>query len=168
MYTIHIVILPLITMVIVSFHILLNQILGVSVPIGVTQENPPIPFFPNFLYRDLIAWSIGFIALLCLAMLVPWGLGEKADPFASAPTGIKPEWYFLPLYQTLKIVPAEVFSISGELLVNTLVGVVSLFWLTIPFLDRRASRNMKSRLFTAIGILLILYLTITIALAYAT
>ncbi|MEK7251247.1 MAG: cytochrome b N-terminal domain-containing protein, partial [Bacteroidota bacterium] len=59
MYVIHITILPLITLVIVGFHLLLNQVFGSSVPMGVEEKSPPIPFFPNFLYRDLIAWTVG-------------------------------------------------------------------------------------------------------------
>jgi len=168
MYTIHIVILPLTSLIIVSFHLLTNQLLGSSMPLGVEEKRPAIRFFPNFLYRDLIAWTLGFISLLALATLIPWGLGERADPFASAPLGIKPEWYFLPLYQTLRIVPSTVFSVSGEFFVNGIVGLVAVLWAGIPFLDRKASRGEKSRLFTVLGILLIAYLAITIILAYAT
>jgi cytochrome b6 len=106
--------------------------------------------------------------LLCLATILPADIGEKADPLASAPFGIKPEWYFLPLYQSLKIVPSTIFSISGEFFVNLLVLVGSGFWLAIPFLDRKASRNQRSIPFVIIGIVLIFYLAITIVLAYAT
>ena len=40
----------------------------------------------------------------------PWELGEKADPFASAPAGIRPEWYFLAPFYTLKLIPSHVSS----------------------------------------------------------
>lgn len=168
MYVIHITILPLTTIVVVSLHLLFSQILGPSIPIGVQEKKPPIPFFPNFMYRDALAWTFGFLALLALALLVPTGIGEEADPLASAPAGIKPEWYFLPLYQTLRIVPATIFTISGELIVNALVGIASVAWLCIPFLDRSASKGTRSRPFTIVGICLIAYLVVTIALAYWT
>ena len=42
-------------------------------------------FFPNFFLRELMVWY-GVLALLgTLAAIFPWELGEKADPFASAP-----------------------------------------------------------------------------------
>ena len=41
-------------------------------------------------------------ALGALAAIFPWELGEKADPFSSAPIGIRPEWYFLAEFYTLK------------------------------------------------------------------
>jgi cytochrome b6 len=168
MYSIHIIILPLVTIVIMALHLLLNQIFGSSVPLGTNVNNRPLPFFPNFLYRDLIAWCIGFIALLTLATLSPWSIGEKANPLASAPVGIKPEWYFLPLYQTLKIVPSSLAGINGELLVNGMVGIASVLWLVIPFIDLKSKKQQKSSLFTALGVLLILYLATTIILASIT
>jgi cytochrome b6 len=143
----------------------MSQVFGSSVPIGTEQRKPPIPFFPNFMYRDLIAWVIGFIALIALATISPWGLGPKADPLASAPAGIKPEWYFLPLYQTLKIAPSTVFGISGELIVNALVGIGSLFWFCVPFIDRKANLGKQSLPFTALGLILIGYIAATIFFA---
>lgn len=166
MYVLHITILPIIALAIVSFHLLMSQVFGSSVPVGAVERKSAIPFFPNFLYRDLIAWTVGFLALLALATLVPWGIGEKADPLASAPAGIKPEWYFLPLYQTLRMVPASLFGINGELVVNGLVGIASILWLAIPFLDRKSSHGKKSTLFTILGVTLMMYLAVTIILAY--
>jgi len=168
MYSIHIIILPLSALVIMSFHLLLNQLLGSSIPRGTIEGGPPIRFFPNFMYRDLIAWTIGLISLLAIAIMLPWGLSDKADPLASAPLGIKPEWYFLPLYQTLRMAPATVFTLNGELIVNVVVGIVATFWFAIPFIDRKANRGQKSTAFTLLGIVLILYLATTILLAYTT
>ena len=166
MYSIHVIVLPLATLITVCLHILLSQIQGSSVPVGVKETRAAVPFFPNFLYRDLIAWGIGFIGLLALATLLPRGIGEKADMLASAPVGIKPEWYFLPLYQTLKFVPSSVFGMNGELIVNCLVGLASMLWLVVPFVDRESRTEQTSPVFTALGVLLILYLTMTIVLAY--
>lgn len=168
MYSIHIIYLPLIALAIISFHILLSQISGSSIPMGTAERRPPIRFFPNFLYRDFIAWGLGLVALLVLATMLPWGLGDKADPFASAPAGIRPEWYFWPLYQTLRMVPAQLLGMNGELIVNLIVGALTLFWFSIPFIDKRAARGVPSPVFTAIGVLLIGYMLLTIGLAYFT
>lgn len=168
MYGMHVVVLPLLTLGFVALHLVLNQILGQSVPIGVTTKNPAIPFFPNFALRDLRAWTVAFAVLCTVAFLLPWPVGEKADPFASAPEGIKPEWYFLILYQTLRIVPSTILSLSGEMIVNLAVLVVSVVWLLIPFLDRKASIEQKSPGFTYLGLGAILYMGTMVALAYLT
>ncbi len=59
-------------------------------------------FFPTFLAKDAIGWLIGFALLVYLAVVSPWEIGVKADPLASAPLGIKPEWYFWAQFQLLK------------------------------------------------------------------
>ena len=166
MYSLHVIILPIVTLMILTFHIALNQVYGSSIPIGITETRPPLRFFPNFFYRDIISWIVGLICLVALAVISPWGLGEKADPLASAPAGIKPEWYFLPLYQTLKIVPATVLSINGELVVNSLVVVSTVLWIAVPFMDRRALHGAKNKVMKLIGILVIAYLVLMIVLAY--
>ena len=84
--------------------------------------------------------------LAALAAFWPAELGKKADPFAPAPIGIKPEWYFMFMFQTLKYLPGYILGIEGEL-----VGVLGFAWaasfsLLIPFLDRRAARGEPSRL----------------------
>jgi cytochrome b6 len=168
MYTIHTIILPLIALFMIGLHLLLNQVYRTSVPIGARIIDPPIPFFPNFVLRDFISWVVGLAVLLTLATWMPWEIGEKADPLASAPFGIKPEWYFLPLYQSLKMVPATLFSLSGELIVNVLVLLGTFFWVAIPFIDRSSSIEKQSRPFTFLGVIVIAYLVVTIVLAYAT
>ena len=46
-------------------------------------------FFPNFALRELMAWYVALGVLGALAAIFPWDLGVKADPFVSAPAGIK-------------------------------------------------------------------------------
>jgi cytochrome b6 len=168
MYTLHVIILPLTGIFVVAFHLLYNQYSGVSVPVGTVGDRKPIPFFPNFAYRDTLAWMLGFAVLLTLAAIVPRELGEKADPMASAPPGMKPEWYFLPLYQTLRMVPSSVAGIDGELIVNGAVGILIALWAIIPFMDRRSAQGQRSPVFTGIGIVAILYIAGTILLGYFT
>ena len=168
MYSLHVIVLPLIACVVITFHLLLNQFSGISVPVGTPVTKKPIRFFPDFAYRDIIAWLAGFAVLLILATLMPKELGEKADPMASAPPGMKPEWFFLPLYQTLRMVPATVLGIDGELLVNAALAILIGLWALIPFIDRKSARGLKSPLFTAIGILLIAYMAATILAGYFT
>ncbi len=75
-----------------------------------------MPFFPNFLLRDLLLWLIVLNVLAILAVFFPWEFGKKADAFAPAPAGIRPEWYFLFMFQTLKYFPARILFIDGEVL----------------------------------------------------
>ncbi len=51
-------------------------------------------------------WYVALAVLAALALFLPWELGKKADAFAAVPAGIRPEWYFLAMFQTLKLIPA--------------------------------------------------------------
>lgn len=166
LFAIHTIILPIISIFIISFHVILQQVLGTSIPPKIREQQSGIRFMPNFFYRDLITWTIGFILLFGCATILPWKLGEKADPYASAPAGIKPEWYFLPLYQGLKMVPNRILSLNGEMVINIFILLSSILWLSIPFLDYKANRDENSPIFTFLGVILIMYCIISVLLAY--
>ena len=73
-----------------------------------------MPFFPNYILRDVLAWYVVLAVLAALAAFYPWELGKKADPFAVVPPGIRPEWYFLAMFHTLKLLPSHVLGFEGE------------------------------------------------------
>ncbi len=105
-----------------------------------------VPFFPNYLLDEVIAWYIGLGILIVLASLFPAGLEDQANPLKT-PAHIKPEWYFLFLYQTLKLVSRTV----GVLI----PGVGILLLVLVPFVDRGPSRRMRNRKIL-IGILVVI------------
>ena len=140
----HVAVLPGITTLLLGLHVALVQWFGISVPPKVEmqwdfapRERREMKFFPNFALRELMAWYVALGILGVLAALFPWGLGTKADPFAPAPAGIKPEWYFLFAFQTLKLIPAKVAHIDGEVLGVLAFGAAGLLWLLLPFVEHR-------------------------------
>jgi quinol-cytochrome oxidoreductase complex cytochrome b subunit len=144
----HVAVLPGIATTLIFVHIVLVQRFGISVPPSVEtsyvthpEKRREMKFFPNFFLREMMAWYIALAVLGVLAALAPWGLGEKADPFAPAPAGIKPEWYFLFMFQTLKLIPAKVWFIDGELLGILAFGAAGAVWLLLPFFDRKQSHR---------------------------
>lgn len=158
LFALHVAILPLSALLILGGHLLLNQLHGTSKPIAVYNEGPPIPFFPNFLRRDWMAWLVASVILVGVAAAFPGDLAPKADPISSAPAGIRPEWYFWFLYQTLKVVPAQVLSLSGEFVVNVLVLVAGLIWWMIPFLNRKAGKERRTPFYQFLGMAVLGYL----------
>src|SRR6516164_5190112 len=85
--------------------------------------------------KPLMVWYVALGVLGALAAIFPWNLGVKADPFAPAPAGIKPEWYFLFMFQTLKLIPPKVWFIDGEVVGILAFGAVALTFLVLPFFD---------------------------------
>ena len=107
-YAFHVSVLPALAFMLVSLHVLLVQKHGMSVPPSIEAEGGPkrpIKFVPQFLLRDLVGWLVALALLAAVAAFLPAHLGVKADPFAPAPAGIKPEWYFMFMFQSLKYFP---------------------------------------------------------------
>jgi cytochrome b6 len=152
MFSVHVVLLPGLVLLFLSAHLLLVQILGTSAPIGY-KESGRIKgydkFFPTFLAKDAIGWLIGFGLILYLAVFLPGPIGLVANPLSPAPEGIKPEWYFWAQFLLLKDFSFE----GGELLAIVLISLGAVIWFMVPFLDKQASREEKSPVFTIIGLL---------------
>jgi cytochrome b6 len=168
----HVAVLPGLATVLLAMHLLLVQRLGMSVPPGVEraiaagrQPARAMPFFPNFLLRDIIGWYAALGVLGALAAIFPWELGTKADAFASAPAGIRPEWYFLFMFQTLKLLPAKVLFLEGEFAGLVGFSLAAAVWLVVPFLDYRAGFGRVTRFFTGLGIFALGFIVVMSALA---
>jgi cytochrome b6 len=169
----HVAVLPGLTTLFLLLHLALVQKWGISTPLETEQEHansgsdvPVMPFFPNFLLRELMAWYGALGVLGVLAALFPWELGSKADPFAAAPAGIRPEWYFLAPFYTLQLIPGHVWIVEGELLGLIGFGLLALWWTSLPFWATNRQGEIKTRLVTGAGVALIAYLATFSALGY--
>jgi quinol-cytochrome oxidoreductase complex cytochrome b subunit len=99
-----------------------------------------VPFYPDHLRQE--AWVglgllLGILLVGVLGLFFPVGLEAPADPM-NTPTDVRPEWYFLFLYQLLKHIPKTIGAVIPVL------GIVLLvIW---PFLDRRPRQLRLARL----------------------
>ncbi len=167
-FAIHVAVLPMLFIALLGFHLLMVQLQGMSIPPGVVKKQRRIkmmPFFPNFLLRDLLGWVVALGCLVAIAALFPWELGVKADPFAPAPAGIRPEWYFVFMFETLKYIPAKVGFIDGEVLGILGFGLVAFLLLCVPFLYEKTG-GRSARLFAALGIVALIFMLVMTAISY--
>jgi len=156
----HVAVLPAITTVILATHVYLVQRHGMSVPPGIEASGArprTMKFVPNFALRDMVGWLAALGALAALAALFPWELGVKADPYVPAPAGIRPEWYFGWMFQTLRMLPSHILGMEGELVGILGIGAASLLWVVAPFLDDPKGRGPRARWWTVVGVVAILY-----------
>jgi cytochrome b6 len=168
----HVAVLPGLATLLLAIHLFLVQRLGMSVPPSVEHAiaegrtaQRSMPFFPNFLLRDMMGWYAALGVLGGLAAIFPWELGTKADAFAAAPAGIRPEWYFLFMFQTLKYLPAKILFMEGEFAGLLVFGAAGVVWILVPFLDRKIGFGRLTRFFIGLGIFVIGYIVVLSALA---
>ncbi|UCC79081.1 MAG: cytochrome bc complex cytochrome b subunit [Candidatus Zixiibacteriota bacterium] len=161
----HVAVLPGICTVLLAAHIILIQRHGMSTPVSIEKEietgkarRLEIPFFPNFLYRDMLGWTLALGLIILLSTLFPWELGEKADILKPAPPHVRPEWFFVFMYQTLKYVP-KALGVFG-------FAVAGIIWIILPFMDGKSNRGERNRIFTIIGVAALLYIIIFTFIGY--
>ena len=158
-FGIHVCMLPIFLFILLAIHIYLVQKQGMSLPLEaeVKQEKvKEIPFWPNFVFRETIVWLLLVGILFSVAIFFPPSLEKAADVMAPAPEGIKPEWYFLFLFQTLKIFPAHVLFVSGETLAVLLMFFAAALFFFLPFFDNKPTRT-KGKFITCLAFVFILY-----------
>ncbi|MBI1977661.1 MAG: cytochrome bc complex cytochrome b subunit [Candidatus Omnitrophica bacterium] len=156
-FVIHVIILPWTVFFMVLIHLVLVRFQGIATldPVDSKEETKSkreVPFFPHHVTKEGIVFFILLGVLVTLSILHPFELGEKADPLQT-PHGIKPEWYFLPMYQVLKYFP--------KLIGIFIVSLAPLFLFIWPFVDRTKERHpLKRPISIAFGILVVLSLLI--------
>ena len=134
-FGIHVLVLPLSLAAVLAIHLVLVHQLGLASPkrpeprvrTPEIESEPLRPFFPHYILDELVAWYVLLAVLVVLASVFPAGLEEQANPLQT-PAHIKPEWYYLGVYELLKLVP----RIRGVLAPIVGIGLL-MVW---PFLDR--------------------------------
>jgi len=162
-YSVHVLVLPLAIGVVILLHLALVVRQGIASPPAELERGAPprtsdgayarfyretsaeskargVPFWPDVIAKDIVV-AAGVVALLVvLASLQGAGLESPADPTDTAYVP-RPEWYFLPFFQLLKLVPGALESFIA-------VGVPSLIALALlllPFFDRGSVRSLTRR-----------------------
>ncbi len=169
-YAFHVALLPAIFTLVISAHLLFVQRQGMHAPESFEKLPPEkkktIPFFPNFMLKDFLLWLVVLNILLYLAVFFPWELGVKADPFVSAPAGIRPEWYFMFMFQSLKLLPGHIWIFEGEVVGVMFFTIIGIAWLFVPFWERKAKPGRKLQSMKLIGIVAIIYILVMTVLGY--
>lgn len=124
----------------------------------VKDEGETIPFYPDHVITEakvVLGIMILVIIIGIIGSFAPVGVEEPANPLLT-PAHVKPEWYFLALYQLLKFVPETAGVVSIVLAV-----VIVALW---PFIDRKKETTTKARnirfVITIIGVIVVVAMTI--------
>ncbi len=129
-YGLHVLLLPPLTMLLIGVHIYLVRKHGVAPSPG-DELLPRRLFYPRQVFIDTVAIFLAFAILFVMAIAVRVPLGQLADPTDISFTP-RPEWYFLFLFQLLKLMPGPL-EIVGSVI---LPGLAVMALILLPFVDR--------------------------------
>jgi ubiquinol-cytochrome c reductase cytochrome b subunit len=148
-YALHTLLLPGTTVLLITFHIYLVRRHGITpVPNDARSKHK---FYPKQAFRDVFAVFVAFALLFGAAAFLDVPLERIADPTDTAYVP-RPEWYFLFLFQLLKVFQGKL-EVIGTVVIPTL-AVLAL--VLLPFLSRRQVRMLTVRL-QAAGIVLLVF-----------
>jgi len=126
--------------------------------IDTSSKDNSVPFYPVHVSNEakvVLGVSVVAIVIGLIGLFSPVGLGEPADPM-NTPAHVKPEWYFLGLYQLLKYI-----SKTAGAVVPILGVMVITFW---PFIDRKPDASTRSYRRRAIGVALFMIILIAMTI----
>lgn len=173
-FAFHVLWLPLLLTVLVSLHLIVVIRQGIAarprdLEVGAPRstKDPSYPafyreayaatkragvrFWPDILGKDAIVSAATVLIIVVMALAFETPLEAPADPTDTAYVP-RPEWYFLPIYQLLSLVPGSLESVVA-------VGVPTallIAMLALPFFDRGSRRNLLRRPAAMAGLALLL------------
>jgi quinol-cytochrome oxidoreductase complex cytochrome b subunit len=122
------------------------------------NKDDTIPFYPDHVLTEF--WvAVGLLVIIIIIGLIgifsPVGIGDPADPM-DTPAHVKPEWYFLALYQLLKFIPKSAGAV-GPLIALILV-------ILLPFIDSKPDKSKKSQRIRFYTVLVLLVISIALTI----
>ncbi len=147
-YGMHVLLLPPATILLIALHVFLVRKHGVAPEPG-DEQLPKKQFFPAQVFKDTVAIFIAFAILYTLALVARVPLEQLADPTDTAYIP-RPEWYFLFLFQTLKLFNGPLEVVGSVVLPGLAVTALIL----VPFIDRGHLVKASKRTF-AIGVVVL-------------
>lgn len=162
-FVLHAAILPVTIVLLVSVHITVIRLQGIT-EFRFKDEESGSPktfnFFPDHLYTELMIGLVLMILLSALATISPATLGPAANPLQT-PEIIKPEWFFYVAFRWLKL-----FSGTAAILSMGFVLFVMFTWPFTDALIRKKTRFQEASVWIGIlGVLTIVALTVWEAVA---
>ena len=133
-YALHAMLLPLLLLVFAAAHVAAMRRHGITPPPNAPRDRDE-PFWPRQALYDAAFALLLLAALLAVALRQGAPLQGPADPAGAA--NPRPEWYFRPLFQLLKLMPPRLEALGTVVLPL----LAALFLALLPILDRGARRR---------------------------
>jgi ubiquinol-cytochrome c reductase cytochrome b subunit len=140
-YSMHVLLLPPATALLIAIHVYLVRRHGVA-PVPGDEVLPKQKFYPRQVAIDTAAIFIAFTILFLMAVMIRVPMERLANPNDTAYLP-RPEWYFLFLFQLLKFFDGPLEIIGTVILPSLAILALML----APFLDRGKLKRVTQRTF---------------------
>ncbi|MDP1858064.1 MAG: cytochrome b N-terminal domain-containing protein [Gemmatimonadaceae bacterium] len=110
-----------------------------------------VRFWPDIIGKDVVVATAVILLIAVLAATIGAGLEAPADATDTSYVP-RPEWYFLPIFQLLTLVPGNMESIVALGVPAALV----LALLALPFFDTRSRRSLRHRPVAIVSLVVLL------------
>jgi len=154
-FDLHVVVLPAVLLVLLAVKMYMLETHGVSEPVTGKKPDPKgggrlIPIFPDVSFYLLELAALFGAAMLLVSVLFPLSLPAQYSPAAAGQTVAQPDWYFLWIYQIIKI---SAFEQAGLTWALSFVALIFVLLVLLPFVDRGAVRRISGRpLYVTVGL----------------
>ena len=170
-YDLHVIVLPAILLALLAVKMYMLETHGVSEPVTGPDPPPPqkrrlIPIFPDLSFYLLELACIFGAAMLLLSLAFPLTLPVEYSAAAAAGLKVQPDWYFLWIYQIIKI---GAFETAGLPVALSTVSAIFILLIVLPFIDRGSTRRMSRRMkYITVGLIFVAEIAVLTVWGYLT
>jgi quinol-cytochrome oxidoreductase complex cytochrome b subunit len=156
-FDLHVVVLPAVLLILLAVKMYMLEAHGVAEPTGGSSEEEKrrvSPIFPD-VTMYLLELSLLFGAgILFISALFPVNLPPEYSALTASQYVPQPDWYFLWIYQVLKM---SIFEGAGGLAAAlSVITTIFLLLIVLPFIDRGKTRELSRRpVYATLGLIFV-------------
>jgi quinol-cytochrome oxidoreductase complex cytochrome b subunit len=156
-YDLHVVVLPAVLLVLLTVKMYMLEVHGISAPPTKdplsAEAKRLIPVFPDLTFYLLELAALFGAGMLLISAVFPLQLPPEYSAQLAAQYIPQPDWYFLWMYQILKI---SIFEGPGMPVALALVTILLILFVILPFVDKGEARRITSRpKFVTLGVVFV-------------
>ena len=170
-YDLHVFVLPAVLLVLLVAKMYMLETHGVSEPTDGLSSLPQkkrklIPIFPDVSFYLFELAALFGSAVILVSVIFPLTLPPEYSAALAGQYVAQPDWYFLWIYQILKI---SAFEQAGLPVALSVVTLIFLALIILPFIDRGKIRSIRRRIiYVTLGAIFVAEVTVLVVWGFLT
>ncbi len=171
-YDLHVVVLPAVLLILLGAKMYMLEAHGISEPVTGRGHAPderqkkPVPIFPDVSFYLFELAALFGAAMLLVSVVFPLTLPPEYSAAIAGQYVAQPDWYFLWIYQIIKI---SAFEEAGLPFALAAITVIFILFFLLPFADRGEARAIAKRMkYVTLGIVFVAEVAVLTVWGYLT